>query len=156
MIKVFLIFNELGTCVEYGNKNSLRFGVERIEHEIMKLVCGVCIRVQARWDINRSMTVRYVNKIEINTRHYKIRTSLISLQMKFLLRQTFKEKYLYSNSNPLKINPWEKPFTEPFIWNILIKRTRYIFMITGMNQMDLPGATRKRSKYRTDLASETA
>ena len=38
------------------------FGVERIEHEIMKLVCGVCIRVQARWDINRSMTVRYVNK----------------------------------------------------------------------------------------------
>lgn len=29
-------------------------------------------------------------------------------------------------------------------------------MITGMNQMDLPGATRKRSKYRTDLASETA
>ena len=54
------------------------------------------------------------------------------------------------------MNPWEKPFTEALIWNILIKRTRYIFVITGMNQMDLPGSTGKRSKYRTDLASETA
>ena len=56
VVSLYLYLNELGTCVVLSMGIHTRFRVEKIEHEIMKQVCGVCIRVQglnqARWDIN--------------------------------------------------------------------------------------------------------